>query len=382
MKFAHLGDCHLGGWRHPELRELNFKSFQLAIEKCIREKVEFVLIAGDLFDSPYPSIEILKETFREFRRLKETGIPVFIIAGSHDYSVSGKTFLEVLEKSGFCTNVSVYEERNGVLLLEPTLFKNVAIYGYPGKKSALEVDDIERIKLQDTPGLFKILMLHTSIHDAIGDLPVKSVDERHLPKVDYLALGHLHIHYQRENRVYSGPIFPNTLSELEELKGGSFYIFENGKLRREDIQIKPVLSIIFETKNSLEATEKIFTLLEKEEVRDKIVILKVFGVLEKGKVSDIDFSAIEAALKKRGCYVFLKSTTRLFVPEPEFKLDIIDSTHLETEIIKNFEKTNPSKFNYLIPDMMKSLQSEKKEDEKSTVFEERLLSEMRRILKL
>jgi DNA repair exonuclease SbcCD nuclease subunit len=42
--------------------------------------VEFVLIAGDLFDSAYPPIEILKETFSQFKKLKESGIPCFIIA--------------------------------------------------------------------------------------------------------------------------------------------------------------------------------------------------------------------------------------------------------------------------------------------------------------
>lgn len=382
MKFAHLGDCHLGGWRHPELKELNFQSFKFAIDKCIREKVDFILIAGDLFDSPYPPIDILKETFSEFRKLKEAGVPVFIVAGSHDYSVSGKTFLEVLEKSGFCKNVFLYEERGENIILEPTLFKNVAIYGYPGKKSSLEVEDIEKIKLQDAPGLFKILMLHTAIRDAVGTLPIKAVNEKELPKVDYLALGHLHIHYQKENRVYSGPIFPNTLSELEELKGGSFQIFDNGRVRREDIVIKPVSSFSIEITNALEATEKTLNLLEKENVRDRIVILRLYGVLEQGKVSDIDFSKIESFLKSRGAYVFLKSTARLFFPEPDLNVDIMGSSHIEAEIIKSFEKTNPSRFNYLIPEIMKSLQAEKKEDEKSSVFEERLLSEAGKILKI
>ena len=100
MKFAHLGDCHLGGWNEQDIQELNLKSFQYAISKCINEKVNFILISGDLFDSPYPSIEILKEAFNEFRKVKEAKIPVYLIAGSHDYSVSGKTFLEVLEKGG------------------------------------------------------------------------------------------------------------------------------------------------------------------------------------------------------------------------------------------------------------------------------------------
>ena len=44
MKFAHLGDCHLGGWNEQEIQELNLKSFQYAISKCINEKVNFILI--------------------------------------------------------------------------------------------------------------------------------------------------------------------------------------------------------------------------------------------------------------------------------------------------------------------------------------------------
>src|SRR3989338_7775146 len=194
MKFAHMGDCHLGGWRQPELKELNFKSFQKAVDICLSEKVDFVLMAGDLFDYAYPPIDTLKDTFREFRKFAEAKIPVFLIAGSHDYSASGKTFLDVLEKAGFCKNVSVFEERQGKLMLEPTIFRNVAIYGYPGKKSGLEVDD--------------------------------------------LALANLHINYNKEGRVSSGPIFPNNLAELEELQGGSFYIIDNGKIRRHEVRLK------------------------------------------------------------------------------------------------------------------------------------------------
>ena len=70
MRFAHIADCHLGGWRQPELQQLNLESFRYAIRKCIEEKVDFIIFAGDLFDSAYPPIEILRETFFEFRRLK------------------------------------------------------------------------------------------------------------------------------------------------------------------------------------------------------------------------------------------------------------------------------------------------------------------------
>jgi len=382
MRFAHLGDCHLGGWRQPELKELNFRSFQTAIDKCIRDKVEFVLIAGDLFDSSYPPIDTLKEVFREFKRLYDFNIPVFLIAGSHDYSVSGKSFLDVLEKAGFCKNVSLYEERNEKIMLMPTIYKGVAIYGYPGKKSGMEVDEIERLALQDAPGMFKIMLLHTAIRDAVGTLPIKAVDENKLPKVDYLALGHLHIHYAKKNMVYAGPIFPNTLSELEELKGGSFIIFDYGKIRREEIILKEVLTLNIEMRDALTATDKIISIMEKEALANKIVIIKLFGILESGKGADINFNKIEEYARKNGAYVVLKSTTKLHLPEPEVKIDLVDTANLEQEIIRKFIESNPHKYNSLIHTLMRSLQMERLEDERSINFEERLISENKKALQL
>lgn len=381
MKFVHLGDCHLGGWNEPEMSELNFKSFQYAISKSIKERVKFILISGDLFDSPYPSIEVLKDVFSEFKKVKDSGIPVFLIAGSHDYSVSGKTFLDVLEKAGFCKNVSIFEERDKKIMLLPTIFENFAIYGYSGKKSGLEVDDIERIKLQDAPGMFKILMLHTAIRDAVGTLPIKAVNEKNLPKVDYLALAHLHINYHKENRVYSGPIFPNNISELEELKGGSFYIVEDGRAKKEEINLKQVQVYSIEIKNALSATEEITKLFDNEIVKDKIVILKIYGVLEQGKTTDIDFPKIESIVLKKGAYSFLKTATNLHVLDSELKIETSSTEVLENQMIKNFQDSSPNKFNKILPSLINVLGFEKGEDEKSAVFEERLYSEFTKIQK-
>jgi DNA repair exonuclease SbcCD nuclease subunit len=382
MKFAHLGDCHLGGWRQPELKELNFQSFQYAIAECMKEKVDFILIAGDLFDSAYPPIDILKDTFHEFRKLKDCGIPVFLIAGSHDYSASGKTFLDVLERAGFCKIVSIFEEKDGKIILQPTIYQNVAIYGYPGKKSSLEVEEIEKIRLQHSPGLFQILMLHTAIRDAIGTVPIKAVDHHTLPKVDYVALAHLHINYQNGNVIYSGPIFPNNISELEELKAGSFYIISSNSIRKREIKLKDTLVITMEIKNALNATDEILSCLKKENLKDKIIILKLCGILEVGKSSDIDFTKIENYTKNEKAFVLLKSTTKLHLPEQDVKIDAIDSTQLETQIIKKFEESNPNKFNPLIPSLIRALQIDKIEDEKLSIFEDRLISEARKILQI
>ena len=61
MKFAHFSDLHLGGWREPKLQQLNLETFKTAIETIIREKVDFVLMAGDLFDVALPPLDILEE---------------------------------------------------------------------------------------------------------------------------------------------------------------------------------------------------------------------------------------------------------------------------------------------------------------------------------
>jgi hypothetical protein len=377
-----MGDCHLGGWRQPELSKLNFESFQQAIKTAITEKANFILIAGDLFDSAYPPLEILKETFNEFRKIKEAKIPVFLIAGSHDYSVSGKTFLDVLEKAGFAKNVFIPEEKNGGIILQPTIFEKVAIYGYPGKKSGLEVPEISKLKIEDAPGFFKILMLHTTLKDAIGSLPIPGVDHKDLPKVDYLALAHLHINYNKEGRVYCGPTFPNNLEELEELQGGSFYMVNiPGEIQKREIKIKEILTINLEINNSLEATDKIISELKNKILKNKIIILKLKGILDVGKHSDIDFHKIESYIKNQEAYVFLKSTTKLKIKETEIKLEL-KSNNLEEEIIKKFQEENPSELNKFIPELMNSLELEKKEDERSKFFEERLFEDIKKILEI
>jgi DNA repair protein SbcD/Mre11 len=382
MKFVHFADCHLGGWREPELNELNFSSFQYVMSKAIEWKVDFVLIAGDLFDSAYPPIETLKDTFREFRRLKEANIPVFLIAGSHDYSVSGKTFLDVLERAGLCKNVFRFEERDGKIILLPTIYKDSAIYGFPGKKSGLEVDELLKVKLNDSPGLFRILMLHTTLTEALpsSNLNIKSISIKDLPQVDYYALGHLHSKYNKGNFIYSGPTFPNAISELEDLKNGSFYLYDNGKITREEIKLKEVLTVKIDLINALNATELILSKLNELPLRDKILILKLSGFLQQGKISDIDFAKIELFIKEKGAYSFLKSTTQLLVLEPEINFDYLNTENLENKIITQFEESNPSKFNNLIPSLMRFLQMDKLEDEKIAVFQDRLLSETKKVL--
>ena len=384
VRFAHISDVHLGGWKQQPLQDLNFQSFQKTMEICINEKLDFVVIAGDLFDSAYPPIEILKQTFGEFRKLKESNIPCFLIAGSHDYSVSGKTFLDVLEQAGFCKNVTNFEENGDLITLNPTIHEGVALYGYPGKKSGLEIPELRKIKLNDSPGMFKIFMLHTTIDKAKGTLPIDAIEIDLLPQADYYALGHLHIDFKHNNFVYPGPTFPNNFQELKDLKHGSFYIVDTSlenSLRKIELKIKDVVSLKIEINNALIATEKIISELDKLDIEDKIVLLKIKGVLENGKTSDIKFPKIEEFVKQKKAYFLLKNTHDLKIKDIELDVEIKDSENIEEETIKVCSEQNPSNFNELIPQLLTSFSIEKQEDEKTDVFTNRLLDEARKVLK-
>jgi DNA repair exonuclease SbcCD nuclease subunit len=383
VHFAHFADVHLGGWRQGPMQELNFMAFRKVIDTIIERKVEFVIVAGDLFDSPYPPIETLKDTFAEFKRLKEAKIPVFIIAGSHDYSVSGKTFLDVLEKAGFCKNVFDAEFKENEIVLSPTIYKNVAIYGYPGKKSGLEVQDIKKLKLNDAPGMFKILMLHTTMDKVRGVLPIECVEADKLPEANYYALGHIHVDFRYKNLVYPGPVFPNNFSELETVENGSFYIVDTelgNPFEKIDVKIKDIIALDVVAKNSSRVNEEILSELGKKNLRDKLILLRVSGVLENQKISDINFEKIENFCFENGAYFFLKNTHDLKTSEANLNIEIKNKDNLEEEAIKKYRDENPSEFNKFIPELMNILSVEKQEGETIDSFNTRLLAESGKVL--
>lgn len=392
MKFAHITDCHLGGWRQQELQELNTESFKTSIDNSIKEKVEFVLFTGDLFDSAFPPIETLKETFGEFKKLKDSGIKSYVIAGSHDFSVSGKTFLDVLEKAGLC-EICKYEENENEVILIPIMHKTFYIYGYPGKKSGLEVSSLKKLKIKESyEKNFRILMLHTTITEAIENknLPIESISLSELPKADYYALGHIHTDFEYEFNgkpvIYGGPTFPNNFKELEELKVGCFYIIEvNGftKVMKKEIKLKEVISFELEIEDTLIATQNIIKEFEKNDLKDKIVLLRIYGKLKMGKPSDINYQEIQDYLNKKQVYSFLKNTSKLETKKTEeiqIEFQSREVEKVEEVLIKKYEKENPSEFNHLIFQLIDVLNIEKQEAETNTTFEKRLIGETSKIL--
>jgi len=72
-------------------------------------------------------------------------LKMFIAIAVNSASALSKAGHCMREKSGFCRNVSRYVEKDDKIILEPTIHDNIALYGYPGRKSGLEVDEIANI---------------------------------------------------------------------------------------------------------------------------------------------------------------------------------------------------------------------------------------------
>ena len=69
IKFAHISDVHLGAWRNENLNILGYEAFTKAIDKILIEKVDFVIISGDLYDISNPKVDVIDVAVQEIKRL-------------------------------------------------------------------------------------------------------------------------------------------------------------------------------------------------------------------------------------------------------------------------------------------------------------------------
>lgn len=92
FKLAHLSDIHAGykATNHLTPKGINLResdgylTFSRIVKDMIENEVNAVVIAGDIFHSPTPSVRSIVFVQNQFRRLSEAGIPVYALAGNHD----------------------------------------------------------------------------------------------------------------------------------------------------------------------------------------------------------------------------------------------------------------------------------------------------------
>ncbi|MFA6887929.1 MAG: DNA repair exonuclease [Candidatus Woesearchaeota archaeon] len=402
MKFIHCADCHIGSWKDEKLGTLSTDAFIKAMDISIAEQVDFILIAGDIFNTALPAIEKLKIVTKKLREVKEKNIPIYSIPGSHDFSPSGKTILDVLEHAGLLINVVKGTVVNNKLQLKWTIDKTGAkITGMMGKKGSLEKKYYETLDLEsiEQESGFKIFMFHSSIAELKpeGLEKMEASPISFLPKnCDYYAGGHVHIvkHTSLEgykNIVYPGPLFPNSFSELEKLNIGGMYMYNEGVISYIPLNIRPVISLTINANH--ESATQITTRMKEQIITinpiNAIITIRICGELSEGRTSDLDFKSIKEILEEKGAWFILKSTSMLTSKEfeeitirGENTIDIEEKIIQEhtgkfqsIEISKEIQEQWTKKF-------LHTLNTEKLDGEKINDFENRLRKDVNEILKM
>jgi len=386
MKFAHMSDCHVGGWREEKLKELGIKAFENAINICIKENVAFVLISGDLFNTSLPSIDILKRTAQALDNLRSNDISCYIIPGSHDFSPSGKTMLDVLEKSGLVENVMRLQENELKFTIDKTNTKITGIYGLRQGLDRNLYKQINKEALANEPG-FKIFMFHAMLEEfkpkEFENIEAQSYLD--LPKnFNYYAGGHVHAIYSEFKQgygliAYPGPLFPNSFKELEELKYGNFYILDDKlNITKKEVKLKEIASYFIDAQDK--TAEQVEDELRKiKDVKDKILLIRIEGILSQGKTQDINFKLLDDL----DAYIILKNTNKLKSLEfKEFEIKSGEIEDVELAIIKENLSNTIKDEDKIIVSLMQSLNLEKEEGERNIDFESRLTKDVDNVFQL
>ena len=350
--FAHITDCHLGSWRSPKLRELNLKAFEQAVQACLTEKVDFILITGDFFDVNVPDLAPVKKAVEVLKRAREHGVEIYLIYGSHDFSPNTVSMIDILHSAGLFLKPVEGEMVDGKLVLKFLTDEKtgVKITGISGRARELDVPSyglLDLAALEGEPG-FKIFLLHAPISEitppslAYGEgVPVSS-----LPKgFKYYGGGHLHKKIERRSPdggsiVYPGPLFGATFGDLEETAQGEkrgFYIitFDSGGIRDIRFNEVNVADIVYRTvdaegKTAKQVEERLGAVANEVDSANKIVLIKVSGKLSAGRRADIDFSRIEQALNQKGALTWFINRNGLSNPETA-EIHVLGSTRDEIE---------------------------------------------------
>ena len=118
FSFAHLSDVHLGAFRNISLRNLILQSFINALDICKERNVDFIIISGDLFDSNIPDMEIVNKAVSKMFEIKQHGIEIYVIYGSHDFSPNQRSIIDILHSAGLFKKVTKGRIEEDKLILE------------------------------------------------------------------------------------------------------------------------------------------------------------------------------------------------------------------------------------------------------------------------
>jgi len=265
------------------------------------------------------------------------------------------------------------------------------ITGLLGKRGMLEkqyFEDLDRTYLEKEEG-YKIFMFHTALSELNSNEYMDSAPLSLLPKgFDYYAAGHVHERIESTQEeygkiVYPGPLFPNSFKELEDLSYGGFYIVDD-KAEFIPVKLKNTVSIRVKGETVEEIKEKILN--TEADYTDAIVTIRIEGVLNTGKISDMDFRKLFNEIYDKGAYFVMKNTAG--VSSKEFEDLKVAEENVE-EIEEKLILEHLGKVDYLskeqektfTKELLKAMSENKKEGETNRDFSERIIETIDNLVK-
>ncbi len=386
VKFAHFADVHLGAFRDPILRELNVSAFEKGIDRAIELKADFIIIAGDLFEISLPDMSVVDRAVRKMKQLKDAGIPIYVVYGSHDYSATETSIIDVLGSAGMIkkvvsANISdagkirldfFTDEKTGVK------FSGMSARKRGAEKSYYENLDCKHLENNEN-GNIRIFLFHSTLNEMKPDFLAMTdgIPLSNFPKnFDYYAGGHVHKRMERDfpdygKFVFTGALFGGDYRDLEfasKEKNGFYFVEIDSDLsdsnssrkitaRFEPVEVCRIFSLIYSAagKTSYSAAEEIKQMIDGKDfsgnIIPSVVLLKIFGELSSGKPSDINFGELKSLLLKKGASSAYLNHNSLSSREAEsLKIKGEDKHEIEEKIFEEslglFEKKvslkNPS----------------------------------------
>ena len=227
ITFIHAADLHLdtpfSGLERTskelasKLREAPFESLANIVDKAIAEGVDFVLLAGDLYNTEHINIKAQSLFVEQLERLNQAEIPVFLTRGNHDYLTEDTKTLSL----PLPNNVFTYTAEVTTHQIITKGNQRVAVTGFSYDSKWIFERKIEEYPTRQSNVDLQIGMLHGSL-DRLETTEATyapfTINELQSKQYDYWALGHIH----KRQQISANPlaIYPGNIQGLHKNETG------------------------------------------------------------------------------------------------------------------------------------------------------------------
>jgi exonuclease SbcD len=200
FRFVHTADLHLGSRVmslpradqkiSADLADATYGAWREIIDLCIREAVDFLLVAGDVYDSADQNIRAQLQFKEGLKRLGENGIAAYIVRGNHDPDDAWSRSIAMPENAFVFSSkepeVTIHHDQEGRPL--------AAIAGMSFATAHIRDNLAEQFPQRKKEWPYTIGLLHCSVGGARGHEPYApcSIQDLRQCGYDYWALGHIH----------------------------------------------------------------------------------------------------------------------------------------------------------------------------------------------